>query len=254
MENLIRRVLKEYATYEDIIDILSGKRNDIETVGIMTAWNPKTTKTNEKENIRSQNKLKRDLRKHGYNFIDMVGQFESTEDSLLIINIPKQHLIHLGSPEKFNQSSVIFGRKVGRKMIYEYLVDGLVVERRNIVLGKDNDIVKMLQDYFSIIKNKRFKIPFFEPDFDYPEKSYEKDLLKSKNIDFDSLETKYIKIIDMMMRKNLSPMKYEKLKKIVDLYFDSKGIDFVNSEYNKLSDMGMSGENLALIFGEYDFF
>lgn len=254
MKHLIRQILREFATYEDVIDILTGKKNDVETVGIMTAWNPKTTKTNEKENVRAQNKLKKELRKHGYNFIDLVGQFESTEDSLLIINIPKQHLIHLGSSKKFNQSSVIFGRKVGRKMVYDYLVDGLVSERRNVVLGKDDDAVKMLTDFFSIIKNKRFKLPFFEPEFDYPEKTYKKDVLKSKNISSGQLETQYIKIIDMMIHKDLSPIEYEKFKKIVDLFFEEKGFNFVENEYNKLNDLGMSGENLALIFGEYKFF
>lgn len=254
MKNLIRQILKEYATYEDIMDILSGRKNDVETVGIMTAWNPKTTKTNEKENVRKQNRLKKELRKHGYNFIDIIGQFESTEDSLLIINIPKQHLIHLGSSEMFNQSSVIFGRKVGRKMVYEYLEDGVVQERKNIVLGKDNEVVKTLKDYFSIIKNKRFKIPFFTDDSDYPEEKYKEDVLKSKNINKDELEIKYKKIIKMMFNKNISPIKYEKYKKIIDLYFNLYGIDFVENEYNKLSDMGMSGENLALIFGEYNFF
>ena len=104
MKKLIRQILKEYATYDDVMDILLGKRNDIETIGIMTAWNPISTVTNEKENIKNQNRLKSDLRKHGYNFIDMVGQFGSEEHSLLILNIPRQHLIYLGSPQKFNQT------------------------------------------------------------------------------------------------------------------------------------------------------
>ena len=254
LKNTIRYILKEYSTYEDVMSILSGKKNDIETVGIMTAWNPKSTESDEKDNIKNQNRLKSILRKNGYNFIDVIGQFGSTEDSLLIINIPKQHLIKLGSPEMFNQSSVIFGKKVGRKMVYEYLEDGVVVERKSIILGKEDEIVKTLKDYFSIIKNKRFNIPFFTGRFDYPEEKYRSDLLKSKNLSIGDLETHYIKVVDMMMHKDLSPMKYEKFKKLIDLFFEEKGIDFVESEYNKLSDMGMSGENLALMFGEYKFF
>ena len=139
-------------------------------------------------------------------------------------------------------------------MVYEYLEDGMVVERKSVILGKEDEVVRTLKDYFSIIKSKRFNIPFFTGRFDYPEEKYKSELLKSKNLSIGDLETHYIKVVDMMMHKDLSPMKYEKFKKLIDLFFEEKGIDFVESEYNKLSDMGMSGENLALMFGEYKFF
>lgn len=254
LRNIIRNVLVEHATYEDVMSILSGKDSTIETIGIMTAWNPKSTEISSKENQSRQNRLKKDLRRSGYDFLDISGMFGSPEDSILILNIPKQHLIHLGSPEKYNQTSVIFGKRVGRKMVFDYLEDGVSFQKMDVVLGKDDKMVKDLTDIFSTIKEKRFKVPFFTPGFEYPEEKYKKDVLRSKNINVGDLETKYIKIVDMMLNKNLSPLKYEKFKKIVDLFFDEKGSKFVEEEYNKLSDMGMSGENLALMFGEYKFF
>ena len=254
MRNIIKQVLKEHATYEDVMDILTGKKNDIETVGIMTAWNPKTTQQEKDTNISRQNKLKKELRQSGYNFIDISGMFEIPEESILILNIPKQHLIHLGGPKKYNQTSVIYGRKVGRKMVYDYLEDGTIIQRMDIVLGKESDAVKNLTDFFSLIKGKRFKIPFFTDDFSYGEEKYKEELLKSKGLTLGDLETQYIKIIDMMLHKDLSPIQYEKFKKIIDLFFEDKGIDFIENEFNKLLEMGMSGDNLALIFGEYKFF
>lgn len=252
MKNLIKRLLKEYATYEDVMDILTGKKNDIKTVGIITAWNPKTTKIEEKESKRRQLKLKKELRQSGYNYIDISGQFQIFEESILVLNIPKSHLIELGSDEKFNQTSVIYGIKVGRKMVYEYIEGDIVVQRMNVVLGNENQMVKALTDFYSIIKEKRFKIPFFTDEFSYPEEEYTKDLLKSKNITIDDIESQYLKIIDKMLNKKISPLKYEKYKLIVDLFLKEKGIEFVKKEYDKLSQMGMPSQNLKLIFNEYE--
>lgn len=250
MKHLIRKILLERPTYEDIMSIMGAKKNDVKTLGIITAWNPKTTKTDQSTNLKNQAYLKRELRNRGYNFIDISGVFNYYEEGLLVINISKSELIELGSPEWFNQTSVIFGRKVGRKFVFDYIEGDTTVERKDAVLGKEHELMVTADDLYSLIKGKKFNIPFFKEGFDYPEKSFEQDIFKSKNLtDYSKIKEYYDKIMFKMLKNVYNKYDYEEFKPIVNYIVKRLGPIRKEIEKNKLKKRGMPEQNIELIFG-----
>lgn len=130
------------------------------TFGLMTAQNPMGIKADARENNEAQKEFWGLLKRGGYHFIKVVGQYGNVENPVLILNIPRKELIKFG--DMFNQESVIFGTiEDYRKVTFEYW--GRAGEGKPLKLLDLHDKVDVLnnpKDFYTRIKNWKFSIPF----------------------------------------------------------------------------------------------
>ncbi len=93
----------------------------LNTVGIITAYNPDNKLLSSKENKSLNIKLLGDL--EGYLTINHKGSWEGyQEEAFVVIDITKEKLIYLA--EKYKQKAVIWGDSSG----FEFIVDGKALQ------------------------------------------------------------------------------------------------------------------------------
>lgn len=165
-----RTLIEESLDYTDIMNILSGERNAINTIGIMTAQNPNGAPPpgGRAENLQRNKDFIRDLRAERLGFRHIIGKFGVEEDSLFIANISKSQIIEFG--KKYQQEAVIFAQRVDDKSFdFQYIQSksGQVMDNKTIVLP--NEEIESRTDFYSAAgkgrKQRKFVIPFFEPDY-----------------------------------------------------------------------------------------
>lgn len=115
---------------------------DVKTVGIMTAENPVINNNFDNDD------LKKDLKK--FTILQMKGKFDGEQENpFLIFNITKNKIIDLG--KKYNQKSIIFGKKQDKIFRFDLIENGKAVKHGN--LGGIGDC------HFTLLKHK-FTIKF----------------------------------------------------------------------------------------------
>ena len=160
-ENKKKVVINEYGLTR-VINIARGAVPSVKSFGIMTAQNPNGQQATPKFNNEANKKLEADIRKYG--FMKIGGKFGVEEDSYLINNISKEDLVALG--KKYGQVSVIYAApQDAEHFVFEYVESetGSVGDTKQVILSSEQ--VQTLQDFYSIIKNRKFVIPFFDPAF-----------------------------------------------------------------------------------------
>ena len=161
----IREIINEMSGFPRVKNIMMGSVDRINSVGIITAENPMGQETDKKINLESQAKLKDDIRKLGYGFIQMKGTYGNTENPFFIPNISKEDLIKLG--QKYNQESIIYGEKesdeskVYFKWNYIESNNGKIISSVYKNISNDRDI-QSREDFYSAVKGRRFYFPFFD--------------------------------------------------------------------------------------------
>ena len=158
---ILQEAIDEMSGFARVRNIMQGGIGNIDTVGILTAENPKGKPASKKFNQAKMAELKTQLRSMGLGFHRIAGKYGSKENSLFVPNITKEQLISLGL--EFDQESVIFGEKHetqdGYYMSWSYIAGSSTLQTRDISYsGKD---VQDRDDFFSAIKNRKFIIPFF---------------------------------------------------------------------------------------------
>lgn len=145
MENW-NKFLTEKKDFSNLMNILGARRENIDTVGMMTAENPQAQPLSEEENEKLNKQLEQDLRDRNLGFKKIQGKFGNYENSYLIPNITRDEIIELG--RKFDQESVIWGKRKSSEegsseepkdqedgFVFEYIesIPGKTVEKRDIV-------------------------------------------------------------------------------------------------------------------------
>ena len=174
LENWRRlKALNEARTLPQILHTLAGGKENIQTVGILTAENPKGKEASAEFNIEANKQLSQDLRNMNLGYRRIRGSFGSKENSFLVPNITRDEAVLLG--KKYDQVSVIWGDKQHNKMIFQYITsdDGQTQERRDVVLsGRE---IQTRKDFYSQEpkgpedKAGKFLVPFFDDKYEIDE-------------------------------------------------------------------------------------
>jgi len=181
---LTRDFSRVAATFTRLRTILKGLDPEVDTVGIMTAWNPQAKTESAEFNRKANAKLLKDLRSHGYGPIKVGGHFQFIpEGSFLIPNMDRGLLIELCG--KYDQWGVVYGEKfVSRddKVGFRFEMLGEegqeMTPSKTMFLTSGHEKIDEASTDFSFFKGdrpkpskvpgqpppgpKRFKIPFFE--------------------------------------------------------------------------------------------
>jgi hypothetical protein len=164
--------------YPRLKRMMSGDVNAVNTIGIFTAENPQAMKVSPEENNKRMDNLKSTLRSLNYGFIKIKGKYGNFENSLVVPNITLNDIAKLS--KQFNQESYIFGEKQAKfddsnqvyfvwNMYNTMTNEPMDNERYTILSNREN--LETAEDFYSIIKNVKFKIPFFDDEkYDEPEK------------------------------------------------------------------------------------
>jgi hypothetical protein len=143
---LTREFSRVAVSYAHLRTMLAGLDDAVDTIGIISAWNPMGEKKSPKYNEMRTKKLRRDIRKGNLGRAISIGgfYFGASEGSLLIPHITREYLLKLCA--KYDQDTVIYGEKVQRngesEMKFEMLErDGQVrMEMAGPVTGKEEPL------------------------------------------------------------------------------------------------------------------
>jgi hypothetical protein len=160
------RYLNEARDFPTLINTLVAQRENIYTIGMMTAENPNAQQASVEDNKIYNNELEQELRSMNLGYRKIRGKFGNYENSYLIPNIGKEEMIYLG--QKFQQEAVIWGQLIEDRFVFEYIesATGQTTDKRDIVLiGKD---IQSKEDYYSQSAKgpEKFVIPFFDDEYE----------------------------------------------------------------------------------------
>lgn len=150
-------------SYSQLAHTLRGLRPNISTVGIVTAENPKAVQASAEYNREKTAELVRYLSdaRHGYRRAK--GKYGNLENPVIITNISEGELLAIGA--RFNQDSVIFGKKVEEKDYtgMKFTMIGTYSDNYGEILGESDVFVsrKDAKDFYTEYKGRKFVIPFF---------------------------------------------------------------------------------------------
>ncbi|HAW81676.1 MAG TPA: hypothetical protein DCX27_19435 [Balneola sp.] len=197
-------ILKEASQFRDIIRILTGDRQNIQSVGMMTPENPDAQQLSPEDNARLIKDFIRKLREMNLGYKKIRGKFGNKERSFIIPNISREEMVQLG--KDYGQEAVIWGSMQDGKMVYEYIEGDNTIQKRDIVLsGPDVDAKS---DFYSqepggpeghritygndpktgerkaITQGpaKKFIIPFFDEEYDFEEDGPGEGILSELNL------------------------------------------------------------------------
>lgn len=161
------------SSFPRVARTLKGDIESISSVGILTACNPMGkaddsgyTKFSDVEkakyNVYMQSQLKNILREKGYGFHEVEGNYGANESSIIVPNISKELVTHLGI--KFNQEAVIWGeRKPNENKYVFYYINCNTNEIQDVVeevfVGNE---AQTKEEYYTWVQGRKFYIPFFE--------------------------------------------------------------------------------------------
>jgi len=98
-------VLSEGRSLPQILHTLMGGRESIQTVGILTAENPRGEQAPAELNKEANDNLMSDLRDMNLGFRRLRGSFGNKEESFMVPNITREEAVKMGG--KYDQVSVI---------------------------------------------------------------------------------------------------------------------------------------------------
>lgn len=159
-----RSFLTEKRDFPSLINTLAAERENIKTIGMVTAENPMAKQVTPEENRERNEKLESALRQMNLGYRKIRGKFGNEENSFLVPNITKEEIIELGN--RFEQKSVIWGERVQDKFVFSYIEGDTTIEQRDVVLF-GSDVQKRDDLYSQSSKGpEKFVIPFFDDDYE----------------------------------------------------------------------------------------
>jgi hypothetical protein len=142
---------------------------NIDTFAIFTAENPNSAQLQSKENQDINETLEQQLSNKHYGYRKVKRKYGNSENTYFIPNITKNDALFFGTDWK--QNTIIFAEKINKEengksysgmkidMIWTFPEEKYGdVEGTRYVFINDND----RNDYYSIVKGRRFYIPFFD--------------------------------------------------------------------------------------------
>lgn len=144
----------------NIENLLKGKLDKVQTVGIMTPTNPEAKRLSHIENQTLKHSFIERLRQKGHGAVKLGGKFGNKEESFLIENISRDEIVSLGT--EFKQESVIWGERIndpqGPKFRFEYIENGITKATKDtVIFGPEVD---KRSDNYSTFHGHKFVIPF----------------------------------------------------------------------------------------------
>jgi len=159
-----RSFLTEKRDFPSLRNTLAAERENIKTIGMVTAENPMAKQVTPEENRERNEKLESALRQMNLGYRKIRGKFGNEENSFLVPNITKEEIIELGN--RFEQKSVIWGERVQDKFVFSYIEGDTTIEQRDVVLF-GSDTQKKDDNYSQSSKGpEKFVIPFFDDDYE----------------------------------------------------------------------------------------
>jgi hypothetical protein len=158
--------------YSRLVNAASGNVDRINTYGIFTAENPMGIQSSKSDNTNRLNQLKSDLRNMGYGFVKLSGMYGILENSLGVPNITPNHIQSLS--EKYEQESYVFGSKQRNNNDVYFKWDMINTDTRQpmdssrFTILSNREGVNNSNDFYSMIKKVKFKIPFFDDNHTEP--------------------------------------------------------------------------------------
>jgi hypothetical protein len=159
----IRKIILEMSGFPRVKNMMMGAVDSVNTVGIITAENPFMKKVTPEYNKEYQEKLKTDLKSLKLGYVQIKGKYEQKENPFFVPNIKKDELLKL--QKKYNQESVIYGEKKDdkEKMYFKWefiKIDGNIKIVYSNISNKGDILTR--DDFYSMVKGKKFYIPFFD--------------------------------------------------------------------------------------------
>jgi hypothetical protein len=160
------KLFTEYG-FARVAHILRGFVPSVQTLGFITAENPHGKQATPEFNNESNERLEKKLRLMNLGFVKVKGQYGNVEHPFFVPNITKDELLKLG--QDFEQESIIYGEKITEKkggetytgirfqMTYTDHRYGEVLAERKVFI---ND--QKREDYYTVVKGRKFFIPFFD--------------------------------------------------------------------------------------------
>jgi hypothetical protein len=170
--------LLDESGYARVANIMRGIVPSINTFAILTAENQHGVSHDKNYNIDANKKLQQDLLNAHYGLQKVKGSYGNLENSFFIPNITKEDAMSFAS--KYEQESIIFGEKVEENKNGQHYI-GMAIkmigtDKTNFgdVLGEKlvfiNDNNR--NDYYSVVKGRKFYIPFLDEQEDTISTSY----------------------------------------------------------------------------------
>lgn len=171
LKNLIKEEVRNALTesgFARMMNIMRGLVPNVDTFAILSAENPFGKQASSSYNSESRKRLEKRLRGMNFGFQKLKGKYGQLENSLFIPNIMKSEAMELG--KEFDQESIIFGEKAGKKGDYEGMKIEMVYtdDRFGEVEGTRYVWVNMsdADDLYSVVKGRKFQIPFFDEEYE----------------------------------------------------------------------------------------
>lgn len=206
IKNIISEEIKKFiienynideSGYSRLMNMAAGNVDSVNTIGILTSENPDAVQAEPVFNKKALNQLKSDLKNMGLGFIPIDGKYGSDENSLIVPNITLNQILDLG--KKYKQESVIFAEKKEQadkvffkwRMLNSYNGQDLDSPRYTVLSsrltnkykgsGKDRKFDKEIEldNFYSMIQNRQFRIPFYDKKHKNPD--YKRMIDKNQN-------------------------------------------------------------------------
>lgn len=174
-EDALQEEYLDEGGYTKLVRSLAGMEPSIDSVGIITAENPKAQELPASENRERNKDLARELRNLGYGFYQVRGKYGNVEKPFVIPNVSKDDVMKLGA--QYDQDSIIYVEKTpeGSKAELIGTADNEYDIKSQVILPLATDVT----DFYSLYKGRKFVIPFFDDVFQ------DKALVKGKVVDVE---------------------------------------------------------------------
>lgn len=168
VRQIIRETYIDESGFSRAREIIKGNVDSVERLVIISAENPGNRKYPAEYNNKAMSELYSDLNSSGYGYIKMKGLYDRPEKSVMVNGMSKGEGFQLA--KKYKQESYIFGYRkriddeksvMVFELIYPWNPSGNMTSRVTIA----NSDVQDFDNYYSLVKGRKFQIPFYDDMF-----------------------------------------------------------------------------------------
>jgi hypothetical protein len=181
IENFKDYVLIAESGFARVAHIMRGFVPKIQSIGFITAENPNGKQATPEFNKSANEKLEKKLRLMNLGFNKIKGQYGNKENSFFVPNITKNEILDLG--KEFDQETIIYGERISEEKdgkVYDgmnfqmiYSSGSVIAERKVFINDQDRP------DLYSVVKGRKFFIPFFDDAYEDAEFTSKSGIVKN---------------------------------------------------------------------------
>jgi len=151
-----RNYLNESSSFIKSLKYLKGLKPCGKGMAILTS---DLDKLSPEENNKNFESLKEMLK--GKNYYQSKGHYGNIENSIIIIDISLKEASKLANDPRWKQDSFIWIQPLQNGLNYQMIRGNKKVSSQKVESGDD---VQKINDFFTMIKGRKFRIPFVVPD------------------------------------------------------------------------------------------